>query len=154
VSHTPPARPAAASDVERINVEFRIYSGDIDPVDVTKRLGVPATVSVRRGDSTTNSLGRTRVNRLNGWFLESETAVASKRPEDHLVWLVGVLAPTAPALAALIACQGVSAMVVCTVWTTAAGTSVPISSATLTALAALGVDLHVTFASYGEPDSS
>jgi Domain of unknown function (DUF4279) len=154
VSRTPKERPSPASDVERVNVELRIYSGDIDPAEVTRRLDMPATLSVRRGESITNSLGRTRVHRLNGWFIESERAVASKRPEDHLDWLVGLLAPTAPALAALLACPGVSAMLVCTLWTSADRTSIPISSATLAALAALGVDLHVTFASYGEAESS
>lgn len=152
MNHPPPEHPSPASDAERVNVELRIYGGDIDPAEVTRRLGVPATLSVRRGDSTTNSLGRTRVHRLNGWFLASEAVLPSKLPEEHLNWLVGVLAPTSHALTALLACPGVSAMVVCTIWTTHSGTSVPIASATLRALAALSVDLYVTFASYEEAD--
>lgn len=148
MNQTPSGWPVPASKVERVCVELRIYSGELDPAEVTMRLGLPASKSVRRGDSITNSLGRTRVHAKNGWFLASENVVASSRPEEHLAWLVGVLSPASHALAALLACPGVSAMIVCTIWTCTSGASVPIASATVRALGALGVDVHVTFSSY------
>lgn len=150
MSHTQPERPS----LERVCAELRIYSGDIDPVEVSNRLGLPATTFLRRGASTTNSLGRTRVHKLNAWFLASEAVVPSTSPEDHLAWLVGKLAPTMPAMSALLACPGVKAMVVCTCWTASAGTSVPINAATMKALADLGVDVHIAFSSYEEPGST
>lgn len=148
--HTQPQR----APLERVSAELRIYSGDISPVEVSNRLGLSATTSLRRGESITNSLGRTRVHKLNAWFLSSESEVPSTNPEDHLAWLVGKLASTMPALSAFLACPGVKAMVVCTCWTTTDGASVPISSATMRALAELGVDVHIAFASYEDEKSS
>ena len=150
MSDTQPQR----ASLERVSAEFRIYSGDIDAAEVSARLGIFATTSLRRGGSITTSLGRTRVHKLNGWFLSSEFEVPSNDPEDHLAWLVGKLASTTAALPALLACPGVKAMVVCTCWTTNAGASVPIASATMRALADLGVDLHIAFSSYEDEKAS
>lgn len=139
--------------LERVSAELRIYSGDIDPAAVSQRLGLSATTALRRGASITNSLGRTRVHKLNAWFLSSESEVPSTNPEDHLAWLVRKVALTIPALSALLACPGVTAMVVCTCWTTTAGASVAIASPTMRALAELGVDVHIAFASYEDEKS-
>ncbi|MCK6524644.1 DUF4279 domain-containing protein [Myxococcota bacterium] len=149
----PPVDVSLTSDAERVNVELRVYCGDIDPSDVTARLEVPPTLTIRRGETMTNSIGITRTHKLNGWFLASEGMVTSTRLEDHLVWFVAVLTPAAPALTALLVCPGVSAVVVCTRWSAVSGTSLPITVPTLRLLAELGIDLHVNFACYEEGDA-
>lgn len=70
---------------QRTYATLRIYPGQLDPTEVTSRLGIEPSSFQRRGETT--SAGA-RQARLHGWFLTSEGAVESEDIRRHLDWLL------------------------------------------------------------------
>lgn len=101
---------------ERAGAWLFIYPGKLDPDFVSAKLGLVPTEAVRKGQTSANSLGRTRTGQLNGWFLSSEDAVSSRDLRRHLDWLLVQLAPRATQLNELQNLAGVSMRVNCIWW--------------------------------------
>jgi hypothetical protein len=96
---------------------LRIYPGSYDPDHVTNLLGIAPTKHVRVGETTINPRnGRSRVGRVNGWFLSCEGSIASLDLRRHLDWLLALLEPKAKELGTLQATEGVSMNVICIWW--------------------------------------
>lgn len=73
---------------ERADAELRVYTGEMDPDLVSRRLGISPSRLLVKGQQITNSLGRERVVKLNGWFLSSEGTSASRDLRRHIDWLL------------------------------------------------------------------
>ena len=101
---------------ERTCAKLRVYSGDVPPTEVNQMLGIAPTDYVQKGEAKTNSLGRTRIGQLNGWFLSSEGKLESRDLRRHLDWLVAILEPRSEALTSLQHLPGVSMNVTCIWW--------------------------------------
>jgi hypothetical protein len=65
-----------------------IYSEDISPYDISVLISLNPTEKRKKGDSITNSIGRTRIHKSNLWILSSEGIVESLNLGDHLDWLL------------------------------------------------------------------
>lgn len=101
---------------ERTLAELRIYSGEMPPEEVTRRLGIEPTKTRTSGQKVVSGVARReREVRTNGWFLSSENAVASLDFRRHLDWLLERLAGVDEALHALQAEPGVR-MTVTGIW--------------------------------------
>lgn len=109
------------SGCERCDISLLIYTGEHDPKVVSDILGVQPTSYVRSGEKSVNSLGRTFVGKINGWFLSSEKEVDSKDLRPHLDWLLDVLEPRRAGLAELQRLRGVTMRVNCIWWSTGSG---------------------------------
>ncbi len=79
---------------EKTYATLRIYSGDIDPDEVTVKLGVAPTEAQHQGEL--RSCGR--FVRVNAWFLSSRDQVTSTNLNDHLDWLLNQVLPKAAVL--------------------------------------------------------
>jgi hypothetical protein len=78
----------AYATCERTCARLHIYSGEVPPEQISLRLSLQPTSVVNKGLVTTNSLGRSRVGKSNGWFLSSEEHVESRDLRHHLDWLL------------------------------------------------------------------
>ena len=79
---------------------LRIYPGEIDPDEITERLGIAPSHWQRRGEIARDAPGK-RVAPINGWFLESEGQVDSCDSARHIDWLLDRLMEKAEALRSL-----------------------------------------------------
>ncbi len=135
----------------RTHATLRVVSGDVDPDEVTRALGVEPDAAQRRGDPA-DRRGLRRVL-LNTWSLSSQGKVESRDLRRHLDWLLERLGPDAgPALARLRAAAG-TADVTC-YWLSATGSGGPLLGPAQTRrLADLGLDVwfDVYFGGSSEP---
>ena len=92
-----------------------------NPDSITREVGLEPTSSQRKGATSTNAIGRTRVAPLNGWFLSSEQHVTSKDVRRHLDWLVRVLESHTAGLRRLQELDGVRMGVHCVWWSAGSG---------------------------------
>mgnify|MGYP002403845896 CR=1 FL=1 len=106
----------AYATCERTFAELRIYTGDISPDYVTHILGIHPTHIVRVGEIITNSSGRQRVGRVNGWFLSSEGNSNSLDLRRHLDWLLPQLNENISALRQLQDLEEIKMSIVCIWW--------------------------------------
>lgn len=104
---------------ERTCVTLLIYPGDISPDDVSQRLELMPTATLAAGSKHTNSLGETRTQPINGWFLSSENIVSSKDLRRHLDWLLEIIEPKSEQLLKLQCAAGMRMTVSCTWWSAA-----------------------------------
>ena len=101
----------------RTCAQLIIYLGNIDPSAITDLLGLEPTRIVRKGErSAPNSIGRTRLGKLNIWFLSSEDHISSADLRHHLDWLLERLLPKDKELIGLQKEVGVSMYVSCPWW--------------------------------------
>jgi uncharacterized protein DUF4279 len=149
-AHCTPVDSAYGS-CERTCAVLRIYSGAIVPAEVTAMLGVPPTSTIGLGErKPPNSLGRSQVGRLNGWFLSSESAVVSKDLRHHLDWLLLKLEPSGGALRALQKESGVRMNVNCVWWSKDGGGGPTLWPSQMRRLAELNLECSFEFADYSE----
>ena len=138
---------------ERTYAELRVYSGEMAPGDVTTILGIPPTSSIGLGEEKPpNSIGRSIVGKLNGWFLSSESAVESKDLRRHLDWLIFKLSPLAPRLHTLQETPGVKISVNCVWWSAGGGGGPTLWPEQMRRLADLNLECSFDFADYGDGD--
>lgn len=131
-----------------------IYSGDVHPDEVSRRLDlIPERVTIA-GRSVTNSLGRTRTDELNAWFLSSEHFVTSLDMRRHLDWLLDRMEEHAEAIASLRADPAMSVRVKCSWWSKTGAQAVGpvLSPHQMSRLCALDADLEIWFSNWGEDD--
>jgi hypothetical protein len=77
---------------------LRIYPEQLDPTEVTARLGIQPSDWQRRGEARKPG---NRPAKLHGWFLSSDGAVDSRDVRRHLDWLLALLEPKTDAVHAL-----------------------------------------------------
>lgn len=77
---------------------LRIYSGDVAPNELTKKLQIQPTETLEKGRIRSNTLGRVRRDKFNAWFLESSNFVSSLDLRRHLDWLLLQLRPRRDAI--------------------------------------------------------
>jgi hypothetical protein len=128
--------------------ELAIYPGHLLPEEVSTRLGLEPTSVQRAGETSTNSRGRVRTTKVNGWFLSSENVVASKDLRRHLDWLIAKVQPAAVPLAELRATPGVEMWIGCVWWSKEGHGGPTLSPEQMRAIAAL--DLECSFDVYFE----
>jgi hypothetical protein len=80
---------------------LRIYPGEIDPTEVTDRLGIEPSSWQRRGEAIQGRDGPPKVASLNGWFLSTEGLFPSRDSRRHIDRILDRLEPNAEALRSL-----------------------------------------------------
>ncbi len=87
------------------NLETRakllIYTGDMLPDKVTELLQIEPSEILRKGESVTNRIGRTRIHKLNAWFLYSEPKIDSLDLSEHLNYVLETIYPAKEQLLSL-----------------------------------------------------
>lgn len=137
---------------ERTLATLRIYGHDLDPSQITNRLGIEPTRSQRGGEVFTNSIGQQRIANLGGWFLSSEGQVDSRDLRRHLDWLLNLLGPRAEALRSIQAIDGVWMDVNCIWWSKHGDGGPTLSPEQVRGLADLDLECGFEIAFYGEDD--
>lgn len=126
-----------------------VYPGDVDPDEVTARLGIEPSERQRRGEVSPRPDRPPRAATLNGWFLGSRGRVDSRDSRRHIDWLLDRLEPKAEALRALQA-TGCRMSISC-YWLSRSGHGGPtVPPAQMRRLAAL--DVALWFDVYGPYD--
>jgi hypothetical protein len=119
---------------------FRAYTGELEPDEVSRMLGMQPSSSVTKGKMNTNHPPR-KVSKLNGWFLSSKGHVESKDLRRHLDWLLEALAARRVEFLALQAIPNVTMDVSC-YWLTRSGHGGPtLSLKQMRALCELNLDI-------------
>jgi hypothetical protein len=118
---------------------FRIYSGRIDPDEVTARLLIEPSRFQRTGDPLTKSK-QAILAKMHGWFLTTDGAIESRDVRTHLDWLLERLVPRAEAVRSLQA-DGCSMDISC-YWLSFSGHGGPsVRPAQMAQFARLGLEL-------------
>lgn len=138
---------------ERTVAELRIYGDDLDPDEVSGRLGLQPTARQRKGDRPASPSGRPHSPRPVGlWALSSEGSVESLDLRRHLDWLIARLRPLAGALDEISRREGVRMHVTC-IWWSRYGDGGPILGVEqMAALAGLGLECQFELGFYGGDD--
>lgn len=138
---------------ERTYAELRIYSGELKRDEMSAMLGVVPTFSIGVGEETPpNSLGRSIKGKINGWFLSSESAVASKDIRHHLDWLIETVRQHVKGLHELQERPGVRMSVNCIWWSKQGGGGPTLWPEQMRSLSELNLECSFDFAYYGEED--
>ena len=85
----------------RTYATLRIYPEQLDPAEVTARLGIRPSSWQRRCEVCNAGSKQAIPAKIHGWFLTTEGVVASHDVRLHLDWLLARLGPKADALRAL-----------------------------------------------------
>lgn len=101
---------------ERTLARFSIYSGEKPPEEITLTLELAPTHQCEIGQVRTNSIGRTRTDSLNAWFLSSEGFISSRELRRHLDWLLENLVTRSTQIAKLQKTSGIKMRVDCIWW--------------------------------------
>jgi hypothetical protein len=67
---------------DKIFVTLRIYTGEINPNEVTNILGIKPSEIIIKNEK-----------KINGWFLSSEDKIIQLEFEKHLDWLLNIIYP-------------------------------------------------------------
>jgi len=70
---------------------FRAYTGEVEPDEVTRLLGMKPTGSVTQGKMIATGPSKGKISKLNGWFLSTKGQVDSKDLRRHLDSLLEAL---------------------------------------------------------------
>ena len=136
-----------ADGVFRINAQLRLYPGVLSPADVTQRLDLRPTRAID-ADVVAAAPAIGRQPRHNGWFLDSESLVASSDELAHLEWLLLQLESRRQPLDAILKRPDAKGSIGLTLWTEQGGCSVEIPPAWLARIGAFNVPFWVDFADY------
>lgn len=74
----------------KTNATLRMFSDQVGPEAISKKLNINPTESFSKGESHGN---RGLIRKLNGWLLNTEEAVDSKDTRRHIDWLLSKLSP-------------------------------------------------------------
>jgi hypothetical protein len=139
---------------ERTYAELRIYSGVVNPNEVTRLLEIEPTSVVVLGErKRIRDTERERVGTVNGWFLSSEPNVQSTDLRRHLDWLCDELDSRTRAIRALQAQEGVHMNVTCIWWSKYGGGGPVLWPNQMSCLASLNLECSFDFQFYGEEDA-
>ena len=149
--HTTPydeAYPAC----ERTLAELRIYPDLASPQSVTAHLGIEPTSLQTAGEALRNSLHRTRLTKLNGWFLSSEQHCRSRDIRHHLDWLLEKLLPARDALISLQQWPKVKMGIYCIWWSASGGGGPVLWPQQMRGMADLNLECGFDISFYGDDD--
>ncbi|MFO1379297.1 MAG: DUF4279 domain-containing protein [Chitinivorax sp.] len=119
------------SACESTYATLRIYPGDINPVEITKRMGI---------EPSKLSMANISRRSINGWFLSTKGHVESKDSRRHIDWLLNKIEPVT--LQILELQKNGARMDICCFWVSATGNGGPIiSSKQMKRLLPLGLDV-------------
>jgi len=123
---------------------LRIYKDDLDPVAVTRLIGVLPEESFRKNQPVLTKAGvdTGRKYRIGGWLLSSEKAVSSDLLEEHVEWIVDQVLPKADAIRRLVN-EGAEVNIYCTMTSYEGGFGFTLPSNVLTKFAQLDADLDI-----------
>lgn len=125
---------------------LRLTRTDLDPDEVTRRLGIVPMEAFRRGDTFSRGL----VRKLGYWGISSQDQVATNDLEEHIAWLLDRLEPASGPFKALCA-EDVDADIFCYLETRGQG-GPEFSSRLMGRLAALGLPLGLDIYYYTGDD--
>jgi len=135
---------------DRVCVELLIYPGTISPFEVTSLLQIQPTDYVAIGEERRNAVtGTVRIDKVNGWFLSSESFVQSTDMNRHIDWLTEKLKKSFRALEQLQDTEGVKMYVACKWWVDVDGGGPMLSSKQMRDLAGLNLECAFDFQYYG-----
>lgn len=103
---------------------FRAYTGEVEPDEVSRLLGMNPTGSVTQGKMIVNGPAKGKISKLNGWFLSTKGQIDSKDLRRHLDSLLEILAAHGDELQTLQAMPNVTTDVSC-YWLSKSGHSGP-----------------------------
>ena len=127
----------------KTHATLRIYPGEIDPHEITERLGIAPSHWQRRGEIAGDA-PRQRVAPVHGWFLYSEGHVESRDSARHIDWLLDRLMLHVEAIRSL-RDEGCKMDISC-YWLSEEGHGGPtIPPAQMKRLAELGIELWFDF---------
>jgi hypothetical protein len=130
-----------------------VYPGEVDPAEITDRLGIEPSSWQRRGEVTERADRPPKVATINGWFLGSKGRVESRDSRRHIDWLLDRVMPRAEAVRSLRekGCQ----MVINCYWLSRSGHGGPmIPPAQMMRLAELDIELWFDFYGPYEEDDA
>lgn len=108
----------------RTYATLRVYTGNMEPDEVSRFLDMAPTGSVTRGKPIIDGPSKGVVSKLNGWFLSTKEQVSSKDLRRHLDWLLEAFAGHHEKLRALQAIPNACVDVSC-YWLSKSGHSGP-----------------------------
>ncbi|NGM50681.1 DUF4279 domain-containing protein [Caulobacter sp. 602-2] len=130
--------------LQRTEATLRFFGDDLDPAEVSERLGAKPTVGVRKGDSWRTSRGVEKVAPTGSWRLEAR-AERSGDLDGQISELLGALSQDLDAWRALVARY--KADVFCGLFLASGNDGVDLRPETLAALGERG--LRLDFDIYG-----
>ena len=103
---------------------FRAYTGEVEPDEVSRLLGMKPTGSVTQGKVIVTGPSKGKISKLNGWFLSTKGQVDSKDLRRHLDSLLEALTAHSDQLLTLQGMPNVTTDVSC-YWLSKSGHSGP-----------------------------
>src|SRR5437588_3218796 len=103
---------------------FRVYTGEVEPDEVSRMLGMKPTGLVTRGKMIVTGPSKGKISKLNGWFLSTKGQVDSKDLRRHLDSLLEALAEHRHELLTLQSMPNVTTDICC-YWLSKSGHSGP-----------------------------
>jgi Domain of unknown function (DUF4279) len=138
---------------ERTCTVLRVYPATMHPSVVSETLGIKPTRQVVVGESSPiNSLGLSRIGKINAWFLSSEDIVESKDMRRHLDWLIAKLQPSSNGLRELQAKPSIRMSVNCIWWSRFGDGGPALWPEQMRALADLNLECSFAFSDYSDED--
>jgi Domain of unknown function (DUF4279) len=115
---------------ERTFATFRVAGDKLDPGSLTKLLGIDPTVAYAKGEryrlgAHGGAHGGEHTGRTGVWCLDTDAAIPSDRPSDHIEWLLGKLKPKQSTLNAFIDQNALHAVMTC-FWHGSSGSVPPV----------------------------
>jgi hypothetical protein len=136
---------------ERTFAELRVDTGTMHPSVVSDLLDIKPTSQVILGESgPINSVGRSRIGKINGWFLSSEGNVKSRDTRRHLDWLIAKLQQSSRALRKLQTNPGIRMCVNCIWWSRFGDGGPTLWPEQMRVLADLNLECSFAFADYSD----
>ena len=129
-----------------------IYSGNLDPGEVTSCLEVEPTEMYKAGDRWISGRGIEKVYPFNVWVLSSENHVVSKDVRHHLDWLIEKLIPKAENLKNLQNHDGVTMSIDCVWWSNQGHGGPTLWPEQMEKMAALNLECSFDIYFFGEED--
>lgn len=130
---------------DKVTMSFRLIGDDLDPDEVTSRLGITPEWALARGERRPAPPLQGRPQEAGVWLISTEGQVESTSAERHLVWLLERIEPVADAVLEVRREQGLTADFFCG-WFSLTGHGGPdFSPEVLSRVAALDATLSLDF---------
>ena len=84
-----------------LSAKLVVYHDDLEPSEVSARLGLEPTDAFRRGEPIVTKRRRYSDHPTGGWILSSRDLVLAVELEAHITWLLDRIEPAADALRSL-----------------------------------------------------
>ncbi|TME32000.1 MAG: DUF4279 domain-containing protein [Chloroflexi bacterium] len=85
-----------------LDAKLVVYRDELEPSEISARLGLEPTHAFRRGDPIVTKRRRYSDHPIGGWILSSRDLVSSDDLEAHLVWILDRVEPASYAIRSLV----------------------------------------------------